>query len=362
MKPSHREIEALIAGGAVLGGGGGDEVKEGRERIALALKMGPVEILGIDQIDPDAWLLTVSRVGAIGIEGTSSMASQVRAVQLMLTHTGLPIQGLISCEVGGGAVAHGWLAGAVLGLPVVDAPCNGRAHPTGAMGSMGLTQKERYISLQAAVGGDPDRGEYVETFVKGQLSTVTKLIRQASVLAGGSVMVARNPVKASYAKEHGAPGALRQAIEIGKAILDSQARGGEAMAEATAQAMGGEIVVQGTVKVKKLEVSGGFGVGQVVVRADGSHHDYELTFWNEYMTLERDRVRLGTFPDLIATLSLNTGLAVGSGRIEAGERVAVLYAPKDHLILGAGMKETSLFQEVERAIGKEVIKYTFASH
>jgi len=361
MKMSEQEAEALVVGGAVLGGGGGGEVDGGRQRIDLALKMGPVEILDIDQLDPDAWLLTVSGVGAIGVKRTFWAASHsVRAVQLMLKHSGLLIQGLISSEVGGGGVAHGWLPGAVLDLPVVDAPCNGRAHPTGTMGSMGLTAREEFVSLQAAVGGDPGQGEYIETFVKGQLSTVAKLIRQASVLAGGGVAVARNPVPAAYVKENGAPGALRQAIEMGKAILDSQARGSEAMVEATAQALGGEIITQGKVEVKKLEVTGGFGVGQVVVKGDDSDY-YELIFWNEYMTLERGGERLGTFPDLIATLSLDTGLAVGTGRIEAGDRVAVLHAPKDNLILGAGMKNPRLFEDVERAIGKEVIKYAFGS-
>jgi len=361
MKLSNQEIEALVVGGAVLGGGGGGEAQGGRQRTALALKMGPVEILDIDQLDPGAWLLTVSGVGAISAKRTFwAPAHSVRAVQLMLKHSALPIQGLISCEIGGGGVAHGWLAGAVLGLPVVDAPCNGRAHPTGTMGSMGLTEREDYVSLQAAVGGDPSRGEYIETFVKGQLSTVAKLIRQASVLAGGGVAVARNPVPAAYVKEHGAPGALQQAVEVGKAILASQDKGAEAMAQATAQALGGKIVAQGKVEVKKLDVTGGFGVGRVVVEGDDSTA-YELIFWNEYMTLERENERLGTFPDLIATLSLDTGLAVGTGRIEEGQRVAVLHAPKDRLILGAGMKEPRLFKDVERAIGKEVIEYSFGS-
>lgn len=361
MKLSEQEIEALVVGGAVLGGGGGGGVEGGRRRTELALKMGPVEILDIDQLEPDDWLLTVSGVGAIGTKRTfTAPAYSVRAVQLMLKHSALPIRGLIASEVGGAGVAHGWLPGVVLDLPVVDAPCNGRAHPSGTMGSMGLTTREDYVSLQAAVGGDPSRGEYIETFVKGQLSTVAKLVRYASVLAGGGVAVARNPVRAAYVKEHGAPGALKQAMEVGKAILARQAGGGEAMAEATAQALGGKIVTQGKVEAKKLDVAGGFGVGRVVVRGDDSAA-YELTLWNEYMTLEREGERLGTFPDLIATLALDTGLAVGTGRIEEGKRIAVLYVPKDKLILGAGMKDPHLFKDVERAIGKEVIKYSFCS-
>jgi len=362
VKLDDRDVEALVLGGAVLGGGGGDEIEDGRERIAQARQMGPVKICQLDQLDPTALLLTVSRVGALGVEGAfQAPAHQVRAVKLMLDHAGLPIQGLIASEVGGGAVAHGWLAGAALNLPVVDAPCNGRAHPTGAMGSMGLTQKEGYVSLQAAVGGDPGQGEYIETFVKGQLAAVARLIRLASVLAGGSVAVARNPVPASYVREHGAPGALRQAMEVGQAILASQPQGPEAVVRATAQALGGEVVERGRVEEKGLEVRGGFGVGRLIVAREGLGGRCELTFWNEYMTLERDGERVATFPDLIATLSLDTGLAVGTGRVRVGDRVAVLCAPKENLILGAGMRDPQLFQDVEEAIGREVVRYAFGS-
>jgi DUF917 family protein len=196
--------------------------------------------------------------------------------------------------------------------------------------------------------------------VKGQLSSVAKLVRQASVLAGGSVEVARNPVPAAYVKTHGAPGALRQAMELGRAVLECQGRGGRAMAEAAARALGGEIVMVGTVVEKRLDLSGGFGVGHVTVKGQNAAA-YELVVWNEYMTLEQGGQRLATFPDLISTLSLESGLAVGTGAIKVGDRVAVLSAPKGRLILGAGMRDPALFEDVEMAIGKALVSYAFAS-
>ena len=65
---------------------------------------------------------------------------------------------------GGEATVNGWLQAAVLGLPLVDLPCNGRAHPTGVMGSMNLHKITDYKTVQACVGGNPETGSHVECF------------------------------------------------------------------------------------------------------------------------------------------------------------------------------------------------------
>ena len=71
------------------------------------------------------------------------------------------------------------------GLPVVDVPCNGRAHPTGVMGSMNLHKVKDYKTVQACVGGNPDTGNHVECFFEGSIEHTSKLVRLASIEAGG---------------------------------------------------------------------------------------------------------------------------------------------------------------------------------
>jgi hypothetical protein len=95
----------------------------------------------------------------------------------------MTIAGLISNECGGTATTNAWLQAASLGLPVVDAPCNGRADPTGMMGSMGLHAQAGYVSQQAAAGRDAGAGRYVEMSVSGSLETTSGLVRQAAVRA-----------------------------------------------------------------------------------------------------------------------------------------------------------------------------------
>ena len=345
-------VEAAVIGGAVLGGGGGGSMGWGRELAELAVRMGTVRLVDIDTIDDKAILVTVSAVGAPAAKAALvKPVAYVRAVELLTEKAQIKAGGLITNENGGTATVNGWLQSAILGIPVVDAPCNGRAHPTGAMGAMGLHAKEGYVSYQAAAGGDPAQGRYLELVVEGNIEQAAALVRQAAVQAGGLVAVARNPIDAGYVKKNGAPGAVRQSISLGQAMLTARPKGGTAVVEAAAEVLGGEIVEMGTVEKVELVTAGGFDSGRVTL---GS---IEFTFWNEYMTLEKDGTRLGTFPDLIMTLDQSTGMPVSSADIREQQDVAILYVPRANLLLGAGMFCPELLVAAEQVTGKRLVDY-----
>ena len=102
----------------------------------------------------------------------------------------------------------------------------------------------------------------------------------------------------------------------------------------------------------RLETAGGYDIG--LVRTEGDQ-PCELTFWNEFMTLERNGQREATFPDLITMLSLDSGLPVSSAEIRQGDRVAVLVVPRDRLILGEGVRLPEAIREAEQAVGKALL-------
>lgn len=351
--------EAAVLGGAVLGGGGGGSMTDGLAVARLALQMADVALLPLDAVADDATLLTVSAVGAPAASDRYVRPVHfVRAVQLYRDCFGVMPGGLITNECGGNATVNGWLQAAVLGIPLVDAPCNGRAHPTGVMGSMGLHRDRGYVSRQTAVGGNPAKGLYLETSVSGSLDKAAALVREASVRAGGLVAVARNPVTVAYAKTHAAPGAVSLSIGLGRAMLAAKAKKDNLAAAAAAQYLGGTLAVVGQVKAVSLETRGGFDVGAVTVA--GREGLAELTFWNEYMTLEIADERLGTFPDLIATLDAATGRPISTAEIAVGQDIAVLLVPQANLLLGAGMRDPELFAVAEAAVGKDITGYSFS--
>lgn len=344
----ERMVECAVYGGAVLGGGGGGWIEEGLKIGRLALEIGEPELVTIDGFAEDDLFVTVSMVGAPAAkEQYVKPIHYARALELLAAQLGRPIQALHTNENGAGTTVNGWFQSAVTGIPLVDFACNGRAHPTGSMGSMNLSELDDYVSRQAAVGGKGNR--YVELTIAGSLDKAGTLVRQASVEAGGLVAVARNPVTAAYAKANGAAGAISQAMAVGEALLSHK---GESAIEAVVSKLGGQVVTMGTVTEFTLETKGGFDVGTVVL--DSAH---ELTFWNEYMTLEKDGQRLSTFPDLIMTLDAHTAKPVVTAAVEQGQRLAVITVPRAKLLLSSTMSNRKLLQSIEPIIGKQILSH-----
>lgn len=339
-------IEALALGGGVLGGGGGGEHREGLRLLELALELGHPTVKALDELAPDDLVVTVSGVGApAASERDVRVADYLASLELFLEHAGTPVAGLISSENGGFSTANGFVQSALTGLPVIDAACNGRAHPSGVMGSMGLHRVADYVSKQAAVGGAPGV-RAVRLYVEGALRPVDHVVRQAAVAAGGLVSVTRNPVAASYLRDHGAPGALTLARALGELVMERRAGGAEGVAEAVLEHFGaGEILGEGSVGDITLRTEGGYDVGSV--RVEG----LTISFWNEFMTAEVAGRRKAAFPDLVFALDAHTGLPLTTSELRVGSGLLVASVPKDRLPLGSGVKDPDVLRDVDRVLG-----------
>lgn len=345
-------LKYALMGGTILGGGGGGHRDLGEESGRTALAYGEIKLIDISEIADDALIVTASAVGApAAVDKMVKPKDYVRAVKILENNLNLKVAGIITNENGGAATINGWIQSAVLGIPLIDAPCNGRAHPTGTMGSMGLNQVENFLSLQGFAGGNPELGNYVEGFIAGDLFKASTMVRQAAVQAGGLVAVARNAVTAGYVKEHGAIGGIRHAIDTGRAYYSGLKESPAQAIQAVARFLNGEIIASGEVSDFKLVTEGGFDVGTVIVNG------CEMTFWNEYMTLDVDGDRRYTFPDLIMTFDANTAEPLTTAEIESGRNVIILATKKDHLKLGAGMFDNKLLQEIEPIVKREILAY-----
>ena len=116
--------------------------------------------------------------------------------------------------------------------------------------------------------------------------------------------------------------------------------------------MDARVLAKGRIENYDLKMEGGLDVGRLDVA--GENGRVSLTFFNEYMLAEQDGVRLATFPDLICTLDANTGEAISTAEATNGREAYALVIPKERLILGAGMRQRSLFREVEELIHKDM--------
>lgn len=356
IKVDEKIAEAAVLGGAFFGGGGGGDLREGLKHAKLAIELGEVVIVDVDSIPKDKYIATASMVGAPAAKEKYLLpVHAIKSTELFMNVARVPLGGLISSENGGYSTINGWIQSAALGIPIVDAPANGRAHPAAVMGSMGLHKLPDYISIQTAVGGNKEKRMYTEVIVKGSLERAAKMIREAAVQAGGLVAVTRNPVTPEYVKENAAVGAISQAIEIGRIIQEYGSDVDQMVEKIIGYLGGGKTIDKGEVEQATLETRGGFDVGKIIVKGS-TNKRYEATFWNEFMTLEdTEGKRYGTFPDLIVMVDLQTGLPLTSAEVKQGDKVLLVVVPKEYLILGAGVKDPDVLKFVEQAIGKKVV-------
>jgi DUF917 family protein len=345
-------VEAAVAGGSVLAAGGGGWVDHGLLVGRTAVQYGTPRLAALDEVAPDAMLATVSAIGAPAAVGWEMRPRDyVRALELLMAAVEEPIVGTVTAQNGSSTTCNGWVASAVLGTLVIDAAGDGRAHPTGKMGSFGLAANPDYETVQAVAGGNRSQDRYLEVLTRGTVRRTANVLRIAAAESGGFISAARNPLPASFVAEHAAVGAISFALALGETILAAASRGGRAVIDATADHLGGAILAEGTVRHRELRTENAFDIGAIVVG------ELELGFVNEYMTAETAGERIATFPDVLATLSTESGRIISIADIREGDEVAVLHVPKANVPLGDGVKEPSVYPEVEAMLGKPLAEY-----
>jgi hypothetical protein len=348
-------VHAAVAGGSVLAAGGGGWVDHGMLVGTTAVQYGTPKLVTLDELDPDAMLATVSAIGAPAAIGWEMRPGDyVRALELLMEAVDEPIVGTVTAQNGSSTTCNGWVASAVLGTVVVDAAGDGRAHPTGKMGSFGLAADDDYETVQAVAGGNRAENRYLEVVTRGTVRRTANVLRTASDMSGGFISCARNPLPASFVRDHAAVGAISFALSLGESILAAESDGPEAMIQATADHLDGRIIGRGAVATKTLRTENAFDIGTVAVG------DLELGFVNEYLTAESGGERLGTFPDVLTTLSVTTGRIISIANLREGDEVAVLHVPKANVPLGDGVREPSVYPEVEAMLGKPLAEYALA--
>lgn len=344
-----------IMGGIFLGGGGGGSYLEGLATLENSLKLGEIIVKDIEDFNDEDIIVTASAVGSpASEEGFISVEQVINNFKLFKNVYNGKIAGIITNENGGHSTANGWILSAATGIPLVDAPCNGRAHPTGVMGSMGLEIVENYVTVQTASGGKDLKR--IETYSRGSMERTSRIIRHAAVEAGGLVTVLRNPVKAEYVGKNAAPKAIMQAVEIGKIFVNSQNT--DEIITKLINTVSLEVVAVGRVTDYKLITEGGFDHGYINISADNGKK-YEAAFWNEFMTVDSHGRRLATFPDLIGCIDAKSGKVLTSAEISKNDYIYLYKVPKENLILGSGMKNRKQFQLIENILRKDIVKYTF---
>jgi uncharacterized protein len=236
---------------------------------------------------------------------------------------------------------YAWTIAAALNIPLADAATNGRAHPTQKMGGMGLASKPGHILWQAGCAAD------LRVVVQGNLVKTSNIMRGAAVQNGGLLNAVRGPFAAGFVRKQGAPGSIDFCLRLGEVMLAAR---GSARIAAAADLLKGSVLVEGAVAESNVVYREGFDVGSVKVG------DVTLGVYNELMTAGRRGERLATFPDFLGSLDLDTGDPLAVSEMKPGRRVAIVYASRNNIPLGAGVFDPAVYPEVEAAMGVKLFE------
>ena len=352
-----QDVEFAVRGGAVFACGGGGWVAHGRELGTLAVTIGRPELVDMSEIDDDAWIATAAAIGAPGglTEWEMLGSDYVKAAQLLQEALGEKLYGLIIGQNGMSSTLNAWLPSALLGTKVVDAVGDIRAHPTGDMGSLGLANSPEQM-IQTAVGGNRAKNQYIELVTRGATAKVSPILRKASDMSGGFIASCRNPIRASYVREHAALGGISRALSLGEAILAAETRGGAAVVDAICKATDGVILASGKVTLNNLKYTNeAFDVG-VIELGEGANK-VRIHVMNEHMAVDNAHgERIATYPDVITTLNMD-GQPLSASKVLEGMEILVLHVDKSKIPLSSSVKDPSVYPPVEAALGIDLTSY-----
>lgn len=355
-----QDVEAAVKGGSVFACGGGGWAAHGRELGTLAVTIGRPELVSIDELADDAWIATAAAIGAPGglTEWEMLGADYVKAVQLVQDALGASIAGLIIGQNGMSSTLNGWLPSALLGTKVVDAVGDIRAHPTGDMGSLGLASSPQPM-IQAAAGGNRAKHAYMELVVRGATAKVSPVLRKASDMSGGFIASCRNPVRASYVRQHAALGGISRALALGEAIIAAESKGPSAVVDAICKITQGSIIGSGKVVRNTLKYTDeAFDVGVVEIGAGAQR--CLIHVMNEHMAVDDAHgVRIASYPDVITTLDTD-GRPISAGNLKEGMEILVLHVHKKQLPLSSSVRDPAVYPPVEKALGIDLSAHALA--
>lgn len=362
-KLNRDDVLAACTGGAVLASGGGGFYEHGLEMGYAAVAINQVPLVSLEDLEDDDIVLTQTAIGAPAGTTDWQMLGRdyIKAVQLVIEKHPSPekIKGLMTPQNGKSSSTNGWLAAAALGLVVVDATGDLRAHPTGKMGNMGVANDLTYQTIQAVSGGREDTGRHVEMVVTGTPAYTSKILRIASDLSGGFIAAARNPLTVAYLKKNAVVGGLSYALDLGYEILAHQDKSGLEIIEKIAAFTSGDILGTGRVVKKEiLYTDEAFDIGQVHIKV--GRRILIVYVQNEYMAVEtKSGKRLSTYPDVITLFRTADAHPLSTNEIELDQEVTLFKIDKGYFPLSSGVTDPSVYPEVEAALGIELYRHAF---
>lgn len=321
------DMEPLARGAALLGAGGGGDPYIGALMARRALQArGPVEIVPVEDLPDDAFVLPVAMMGAptVMVEKLPSIQQVTAAIERLASHLDRTPTHIACIEAGGVNSTIPIVAAASLGLPLVDGDGMGRAFPEL---QMALPTLSGIMVSPLAISDDKGNVGILET-----VSNVwaERLARTATVEMGCSSIISLFAMSGTQVRDCFVPATLSRCVQIGRSIEWSRTSESDVSPVAVLlQQMNAQLLITGKIVDITRRTVSGFARGEARVEESGGIDDEPLIlhFQNEHLIAQRGRQVFATTPDLIMVVDKETAEPITTEALRFGHRVAVLTTP-----------------------------------
>ena len=325
------DLDAIEIGAAILGTGGGGNPYIGKLRCREELKKGRrIMVIPLDELSDDARVVSLGGIGApvVGVEKIEQGEECLRTMRALEQETGQKVDALISSEIGGANSMEPMLTAAQAAIPVVDGDGMGRAFPEMQMCTWSIYGHK---STPAAMADE--KGSIVIFRDTPTEVWLERLARATVVEMGAAGAIALAPMRGSFVKQAAIPNTITQALQLGRAVLESQRRNTDPI-RTILQKESGQLLMTGKIVDLERHLRGGFAVGHVYLEGFGEHESQqgEINLQNEFLVFSRNGEVEVCVPDLIVVLEADTGLPITTEMLRYGQRVAVVALPCHDLL------------------------------
>ncbi|TMV57265.1 DUF917 domain-containing protein, partial [Thioclava sp. BHET1] len=249
------DIDPLATGAWILGtGGGGNPYLSTLNLKRLYAEGHRVQVMDPAALNDDDLVAVVSGMGAplVGQERLKDPRHMARAVELMEDYLGRPFRAIMALEIGGANALSPFLAAALLGRPVVNADCMGRAYPEAQMTSFAIGGLSMFPLAMVDV-----RDNEVIVARAESWKWMEKISRAACTAIGSTAATCKAPRTGREVKDWGIHHTITKAVELGRAVDAARARHADPVA-AILDHEGGKALFRGKVVDVDRTTTGGF--------------------------------------------------------------------------------------------------------
>jgi hypothetical protein len=322
----EEDLEAIATGAAIMGTGGGGNPYLGMLRAREALRRGGrILVVDPDGLRDDALLVASGGMGSpvVAYEKLPQGEEEAEAVRALEEHLGRRVDAVAPLEMGGGNSLAALVAGATLGVPVLDGDGMGRAFP-----ELSMVTYLIYGGAAAPAALADDHGNRVVVSRAGGPAELERIARALTVEMGAHAGLAMTPMDGAHARATCVPRTLSFAKRLGEAVAGARREGADPV-DALLGVTGGGRLFRGKVVDVERRLAGGFARGTIRLEAfdaDGGG-PLEVEFQNENLVVRRGEELLAVVPDLITLVDAETAEPITTELVRFGFRVEVLLIP-----------------------------------